>query len=305
MWKLTPVGAMALTVVLSACSSEKNDEANNVSGSSGYLDTPIVSVSSEELPGFTVSEQEMDLMLERMGGSAAMAVGGQEFTDKIQKSLIVSKAMALSASQGMTAEELSLIELRTRQFKEELLVKEWLKSRVVPNPPSVDEVNQFYQNNLAQFGYKKLRSVELLTISPPKGNHAQVKAMQLLSETKELSQLSNTIQMLRDQGIALTVKTFELNVSDSGSSNDALKSLPTQLIAKAEGMDVKDMSSVIVINGQWNVLTVLEEKEIPAKPLVEVSGSIRKQLAPMKFRESVKELTDELYQTLTITPVDL
>lgn len=313
MLKLTTASLLlASLAALSACSSEETSSSSNTHQEISQADTVVASATGEGVPEFNVTQREMDLMVERMGGSAALLTGGQAFLEKIQESIVVSKVMSLKMANELSDDELAELDVKVRQYREELLVKQWVRQNITPEPPTVEEVQNYYDVNPEEFGYQKLKDIEVVTVTPPTDNQSQVRLMKALSNEVSPNSWENVVKSLSDKNIRYSLKKYQLNESQTDLDHlekarlekarpDKMQEIHPKLLPIISKLAPNEVSSLVVIDGQWNLVFVKNIKEVPPKPLHEVSGVIRKKLAPKKFRDAVKSHTQQILKSVRIT----
>jgi hypothetical protein len=83
-----------------------------------------------------------------------------------------------------------------------------------------------------------------------------------------------------------------------GSSNEKL--LHDRLQNLIASLGEKEVSKTLFIEGKPYVVRILEIRQLTARPLHEVSAEIRRELAPVKLKTTIKTLSDELKKTANV-----
>jgi hypothetical protein len=182
----------------------------------------------------------------------------------------------------LSTEDLAEIQRKTNAYKEELFVKEYLMQYAVPEPVTTKMVANYYNNNLQQFGGAIVKVVELLnTVRKP----SEQQRDQFLSSV-------NAIKDSRDWKVYAKKESAQLGLVYSkakvqpGLLDEALESIVQKLA-------VNEMSDVLFVKGVPTIVRVLDQQQLRAKPLAEVSPDIRKKLAPLQLKKAVRKASEE------------
>ena len=108
-------------LLLSSCGNDKNIEAVN-SNQQGEL--------LAEVDGVKVFQTELDNVLVEMFGEYQALSLDQQARKKALKSLVATKSMAKLAIRELSKDELEKIGYKVMQYRENLLVNEYVKSNV-------------------------------------------------------------------------------------------------------------------------------------------------------------------------------
>jgi len=258
------ITGIALAVLLAGCSGEK--EQNTI--------TSRVVAQVGELP---ITEAEVDHQLSKLSGLSSLADQTQ-VREKMLESLVLAKLMAQKQLASMSTDELKTLDLEVSAYREERLAHGFLTQSVNPQPPSVEQVSDFYQGNLHRFGGGEFVTIETWTL----GSNCKVAASD-----------SNDVTALRG---SLTQAGCEKT-----KSRDTLL-----LTALAKKMKIKQQGISIQTplwragNGAQTVTFVEKIAARQAKPLVEVASDIRKMLAPIQLRAAIAESKAQLLKEMDV-----
>ena len=125
----------ALVLALSGCGSKESETRFTQSAPS-----PVVAYVNDE----TITQADVDFMLQRMLKGQAFAQVDDALRKKILDSLISSRAMKIQMELLLTPEEIEEINRSADAYKEELYVKEYLAKNVVPEPVTLEMVQTYY-----------------------------------------------------------------------------------------------------------------------------------------------------------------
>lgn len=268
---------MLITMLTStACSEKDKAEATKA---------PVVGASEvvATVNGESITSAELELAIERTLGSNAGLFMTDELANKLLQSLVASKAIAQKSEALLSADELIMLDLKAKAFKEELLVKAYLEQNVTPQPVSAEMVKKYYLDNPSKFGGGSIKQFEYIQVQIQEKDDAS----HLLKAFNELSAHANWVLAVEDIKAVngewvVRHKTASLNPKDL---REPLKTLVTKTnVGKVAPVDINGLV--------YTLVKVVEEKPLALKPLAEVSGKIRETLAPLQLKQAVKEISD-------------
>lgn len=283
MIKVNPVHTLAplLLLLLVSC-GESSQQGSGASQSSSAQPQALVLVDSSPI---TVDEFESAKSRFDVGGALLDA----NFDDTLLKSLISSRAMSQLAAKEMDAESVRAIELKAAAYREELLVKEYLKRHASPVPVSESMVREYYDKHPEEFsgGMKKefeyfISSVEELK----EGDRKRI--LDFIGAARDSDGWNKLLEGKQDLPVNYRKVKARLSVLE-----EPLKTLVASTSA--------GNTSSVHMGKQIVIVRVLGEEPIPARPLTEVSADIRKRLAPMQLRKAVKEVSELALQQVKVT----
>ena len=273
------LACLVLLALLAACSEPSQEvdgegEANQEPNALAYVN------------GSPITVDEFEASRSRFNAPAFMLDAG--FDDTLLQSLISSRAMALLAQGEMDAGSADALELKVAAYREELLVKEYLKRHATPEPVTQSMVQKYYDENPDKFSGGKKVEFEYFTSSGGDLNETSRKRiLDFIANTKKKDKWEG--QLNAEEGLPLFYRKARARVS---VLNDPLKTL-VKLTPKGEVSSVHIGEEIVVVR-------VLGVEQLQARPLGEVSGEIRKRLAPMQLRKSVKQLSKVALQQVKV-----
>ncbi|GAD03838.1 peptidyl-prolyl cis-trans isomerase [Agarivorans albus] len=248
------------------------------------LTSPIVVTVN----GQSITEETVDFTISQMFGEDGRNHATPELRNSVVNSLIASKAMSMAVTQQLDSETAKQLELKVAAFKEELLVKQFLQQNVTPTPVSSAMVTNYYQQHPEEFGAVEQLNLEL-AIQAANTSEQQRKLLFAKLENLQSQQDWSASSALFTQ-LNLSLKTELVETS----------SLPIELQAITNNLSVGSTSKPTLINGDVYILRLLSKRQLPPKPLSEVSVDIRKRLAPIQLKKAVKEASDIATNAATI-----
>lgn len=286
MIKVDPVLTVApLFLLLLFSCSEQSQQGSAASHGNSVQNETLVFVDSSPI---TVEEFESAKSRFNVGGVMLDA----NFDDTLLQSLISSRAMSQLATKEMNSDSLRTIELKVAAYREELLVKGYLKLHASPVPVSESMVREYYEKHPEAFSGGKKKEFEYFISSAEELNEGDRKSiLSFITAAKDTKGWGKLLDGKQD--LPLTYRKAKARVS---VLEEPLKTLVT---TTAPG----NVSS-IHMGKQIVIVRVLGEESIPARPLTEVSADIRKRLAPMQLRKAVKEVSEQALQQVKVTYPD-
>ncbi|BEU03029.1 hypothetical protein OAG1_18290 [Agarivorans sp. OAG1] len=235
----------------------------------------IVSVN-----GQNITEEMVNFTITQMFGEEERNHANPELRSSIINSLIASKAMSQAIAQQLDSEASKQIELKVAAFKEELLVKQFLQQNVTPTPVSSAMVTNYYQQHPEEFGAVEQLNLEL----------AIQAANTVEQQRKVLFEKIDSLRSQQDWSASSALFT-QLNLNLKTELVET-SSLPIELQAITNNLPIGSTSKPTLVNGDVYILRLLSKRQLPPKPLSEVSVDIRKRLAPIQLKKAVKEASD-------------
>lgn len=242
--------------------------------------------------GAEITQADVDFSLERTFSQLDTMTIDAELKEKLLDSLIASQAMKQLVLQELSAEKLSQIQKLTKAYEEELYVKEYLQLNVSPEPVTTEMVQQYYNQHPEEFGGEVLRDFELLKAPANlKDNQRDLLLTKVSAIRTAKNWAASASQWQRELGLE-----FQQGRSKKGLLNP-------QLLRVLEELGTGTTSDVFFIDGAFHLVRVTNTQQVPAKSLAEVSGDIRKRLAPLMLKDAVKRAADEARSKVSVERV--
>lgn len=271
----TLLAPMLCVGFISACSNEKtpNDSATNAGESNANYQTSLVTVNGE-----SISKNDVDFMIGRTFSGAEQLFFNDEMQSKVLESLVASTAMRQKMLSELSPDQIHDIEQRTKAYREELFVKEYLVQNATPEPVSTQMVKSYYEQYPEEFGGGDSRLFEMLTTPKSASDEVRNSFLQKTgnaADNRDWNALAQPAQVL----------VYTRSEAQAGL-------LDPKLDSALNALKVGDVSNVVMIDGAPHILRLLETKKLPAEPLHTVSASIRKKLAAIQLKKAVKAASE-------------
>lgn len=261
---------LSIGIVLSGCDEKDVSE------------TKQQSVQVATVNGEAITAADVDLSLERTFSEAESFSFDAELRQKVLDSLIASRAMKHVLMGEMSEEEVAKIERTAKAYEEELFVKEYLRKYADPQPVTATMVQEYYENNPDEFGGETLRDFELLKAPANMDDGRRDQLLQAVPNIRSAPNWSEKKDSWSDR--------FGLQFQQGRSKAGLLDKKLTSVLDQLQGGETSD---VFYINDALHLVRVTNVTQTPPKPLAEVSGDIRRKLAPLMLREAVKKASQE------------
>jgi len=267
----------------------------------GFLSGVLVSVLSAcgekstavvlaKVSNETITNQDVDFAIERSFDRSQLTTVDASLQQKILDSLIASRAMKQLVVKDMSQEEITKIKNLAKAYEEELYVKAYLQQHTTPEPVSAEMVQDYYTKHPEEFGAEAVQDFELLKAS----SQTSGKQDKEQAEKQRDALLKNVgdIRAAKNWSAMALAWQKEFGVQYQQGRNKA-GLLHPMLEQKIRSMKQPDTSDVFYIDGEFYLLRVTQITQTAPKSLAEVSGDIRKRLAPLMLREAVKKASEE------------
>ncbi len=228
-----------------------------------------------------ITDVDVNFMIERSFDRAYITGADAGLQQKILDSLIASRAMKQLVLKELSQEEIAKIKNLSKAYEEELYVKEYLQKHVTPEPVTAEMVQEYYTKHPEEFGAEAVRDFELL--KAPENLDEQLRD-QLLKKINTIRNTTNWAGSASAWQQELRLQ-FQQGRSKAGLLN---KSLEQKIAALKKG----ETSDVFYIDGELYLVRVTNIVQAAPKSLPEVSGDIRKRLAPLMLRNAVKKASE-------------
>ncbi len=278
------LSSLLACVLLCSCSAGESQPQSATDSSPAEL-TPVVLV---KVNGEAITAEQLEHSISSTFSAAAVMAAGSELRDKVLESLIASKAMSQAALAELNSDDQQLIALKVAAYREELLVKAYLREHVAPQPVTSQMVEEYYAKHPELFGAEELVNVELLV--QPEGSQPELR-----------SQFLGRIESIRN----------EPNWGESTARWDALDlsyqkqhvsptALSPRLQMTVNSLQEGETSEALMVDGAAYLVRLHQRRQVPPKPLSQVSTDIRKRLAPIQLKKAVKEASALALKSTTV-----
>ncbi|MCJ8272555.1 MAG: peptidyl-prolyl cis-trans isomerase [Psychrosphaera sp.] len=280
---LRVVLSVGLGVALSACSDTNTTEteAESVATSEVLATVQGEPITQDDLSG---------AILRTLGEYAALQLD-QSGRKKVLESLVMAKAMAISQTATLDSEQQLELDRTVKAFREELLVKQYLKTNITPVPVSQAMVKTYYEKYPERFGGKTIRHYEIVKGLVKRQSQVQNALVEQLGQFGASDNWQQKVARLKQSGLQVQ---FAKGAADGSLLNPKFANAVAQL-------GTNNVSPLYFFDGYPTVIKVIKISKVRPKPLNEVSADIRKSLLPVQLKQAVKTAAAELLGTMNIS----
>jgi len=260
---------LVLALLVSSCQKKVETAAD---GGSKKVEPNLLATGN----GKKITESDLALMEEKYFSNIVAGDRIEQVKAKALESMVMMMAIAQEAESKLTAEQRLAVNTKLTRYKEELLVDVYLRNSANVVPPNESEMLDFYNKNKNLYGEKTVKTFEILRVTGVSNNKLPVH-LKALEEYRSKEQWANL------------PSGYERLESSTGTSG--LSSTITNAVASlAKGQ----VSKVVYLNKMPQIVRVMEELELPARPFPEVRERIRKTLAAKKLKLELKRISNDL-----------
>ncbi len=282
-FKYSTIGLCLLTLM--ACNSNTNEQNSSSQIAQTPDDPALVTVN-----GQVITQKDLDIATLRLVGAARMAQLDAAASKKILESLVMSRVISSAAEAELSDNQKDRIARQVRDYREEILVKQYLRDHVEAAPITQAMVTAHYEKFPERYGAEIIHEFQLISASSKPEGTARQNMLKALTQVKDSKNWAAFVTKIKAQGVVVFLK--------QGRSNEKL--LHKQLQLTLASLKVNETSRPFLIDGVPHVVRITKEITEQPRPLNEVSAQIRKALLPGQLKIAVKQVADKLQKTATI-----
>ena len=209
---------------------------------------------------------------------------------KVLDSLVASRTIAQAQAQALSREEHAALDKKVEAYREQLLVKQYLGRHATLQPVTRDMVREYYESNPERFGGKTIRTYEMIVGKRTLKARERDALIQLLKNPSGKKDWKEWVATLQARGYPVAYCQGQVDE----------KILHPQLRRLTEGLKKGEASQLSFIKGISYIVRIVDEKQIPPRPLGEVSAEIRKSLAPVQVKKAVRQASEQVLETARV-----
>ena len=240
--------------------------------------------------GTAISEYDVKLFINSTFSEDSSKKIDSIAKDKILKSMVQSRSIAISQEKAMAEHELAELNKKINAYKEQLLVKQYLAANVVPEPVTSTMIKQYYALHPEKFGAKSIKTFELIKSKSSISATERDLLLTALKDNEVQSNWKELTQKLQQSGYPVTYS--------QGESSGAL--LLDKLKVLIKSLKKGQVSQPTIIEGSVYIVKVTGERITNPRPLNDVSAEIRKMLLPIQLKKAVKKVAENVMGKIDI-----
>lgn len=226
----------------------------------------------------TLSEYDLEYFLNSVLGYEQTALLGDQGYQQALESLVATRAISLKAIDEMSAQDKLRLDKKTEAYREQLLVKAYLRQHAEPLPVTQEMIENYYNKYPEQFGGGLIREYELISVE---GNVVGHIRSQVIEELTNLMIADDWPQAVASKGQA----EYSLYYRSSKVDNEILE---PQLLNLIDSLELDEVSKPTFIKGRPYIVRVNNEYRNTPRALNLVSAQIRKSLAPVQLKKAIQ-----------------
>jgi len=282
--------AISLFLALAACEGEQQVNTQpSAPPAQPAAETVAVDVAAE-VNGETITRAELEQQAIDMFGEYQASAMDDAARQKLLESMVATLALAQKSAAELSADELARIDNKTRRYRENLLVSEYVRRNIDAQPVTESMIRAYYDKNRAQFGASRLPRYQLLTTRQPLSVDQRNAFFRTYGELKSAASLEAMDRRFRQSGFDTVYQT---GVAEPGLLSSRLR----QLI---DSQPPGRISELHYIEDKPYLVLVEDVIETGPQPLSEVRGQIRRTLAMARLKQAVQQLSQQVKQEASI-----
>lgn len=233
--------------------------------------------------GSAISRSDLDLAIRKLAGQEAAEGLDETAAKKVLESMVISRAVSQLRQKEMSERDRAEIAREVAVFQEQLLVRQYLAEHGKPQPVTMESIQQYYDAHPELFGAGKIRQYEMITTGRP---------LQATERDELLGKLKDPEAHDKWQGwVDELVRTGYPVVYRQGRDGDEV--LRPALAREITALSVGQVSPLIYVKEIPYLIRITAERNSPARPLSEVTGTIRKALAAQQMKQAIEQAGKE------------
>jgi hypothetical protein len=279
---------IAFFILLSACDQQKQQAVESTPAETpAAVTAPIAAVVNGEV----IMESELEQLALDMFGEYQASFMDEVARQRLLDSMVSTVALAQKSFTELSAEERAKIENKTKRYRENLLVSQYVRSNVTPSPVTEAMIQEHYNKNLPLYGASSIRKYQLVTTRQALAVDQRTAFLRQLAEMKSETSLQRIHEKFKSSGFQTS---YQSGVAEPGLLSKKLQQIiDSQTAGKLSDVHFIDDIPYLVL-----VDEVLQKK---AKPLSQVRNDIRKTLAMAQLKEAVKSLSESVRKQAAVT----
>lgn len=278
---------MLVTVVLLVGCDQQGDVE------SGGQDTSTTATSSSPslawVDGKPITEADVVRSVVTTVGPRAMENLKRSERRVVLESLVKRRAIAEVAFAELSDAEQSALDAEIRDFREQLLVKRYLRETADVPPITETMLREYYDSHPEEFGGGVRRDVEIIE-GQASTSDGRADLISALAEFERQPDWRAYAQAIRDRGLQVTYTRREFKPD----------LLHERLASLIETMKSGEVSPALMINGTPYIVRVASMETRVPRPLSEVRGQIRRALLPEQVKKAVALVSEDVLDRVDI-----
>ncbi len=266
------------SVVLAAgCSRE--------SAAPSAVDEATVSDALAWVNDTPVTDADIDRALRKTLGRDVLSGDALPDRKMALESLIISRAIAQRSAQDLSGEEQRDLQGELQDFKEQWLVKRYLKHHARPPALTEAQIETYYNEHPEQFGGGEVTTYELLSPGAKVAEPSRSRVLGLLDAARQQADWAQYAQQIRGTGQAMR---YSREVHRAGGTLDA------RLVQVLAQLQPGQVSATTYIDGLPYKIRAVSREQMTPQPLQKVRAQVRRALLPGQIKQAIDAASQQV-----------
>ena len=280
-WKL-PLVVSALLLLASCQRTDNVSDTKSTDREMGGDNPVLVKINNEN-----VTQKDIDFTLLKLLGPSGATKADENARKKVLESLVISRVISQEAQKTMSAESRQNIDQQVAAFREELLVKHYLKEHVEPQPITQEMIRRYYEKHPEKYGANMVREYILLTTKGNPDASMREKLFPLFTSARKEKDWKKLASKWDENGFPVILR--------SGRQDEEL--LHKKLNEVIAGLNLSETSKPFIIKGRLYVVRYTKDIEGKEKPFGALGVEIRKELLAEQLNASITKIKESLVKS--------
>jgi len=237
-----------------------------------------------------ITQYDVDLTIQTTLGKTVSSKLDAEGQKKVLESLVQSRAISQVQEKELTPKEKFALEKKVDAYREQLLVKQYLAKHTDIEPVTHEMVKEYYDKHPERFGAKNIRTYEMITSKQSVNSSERDNLITALKSPDKKTEWKTWVKELQGRGYPLQYK--------QGQTTNKL--LHPKLQTLMQGLKKEESSALSFVQERAYIVRILDEKQVPPRPLNDVSAQIRKTLTPVQLKKAVKQASEQVLKDVNV-----
>lgn len=228
--------------------------------------------------------------MSRMLGEYQTSLLDENGRQQALESMVISRVMAQQARKELSKDQLVDIERRAADYKEKLLVNQYLKAHAKVEPVTTKMVEEYYAQHPEKYGARTIKRYEMVYTTKKIASNQRDSLFGMLDGAEKQTNWKVLTSKIQKKGMKVYYR--------EGNTDDSVLDKNVKDLMKA--LKLKEASKATIIDGRLYLVRITKETQQTVRPLSEVSADIRKSLVPVKLKAAIKEVSEELMKSAEV-----
>lgn len=237
-----------------------------------------------------ITQYDVDRTVVRLLGPQHLMGLDAAARHKVVESLVLSRAISQLEDSQLDPADRYAIDLQVQDYREQLLVKRYLKDHANPKPVTEEMVVDYYNKHPEQFGGGIHKRYQMLMVTRGLSDSERQAVMKAYAAAAKQKDWQRYASALARQKLPVTEQQ---GVTPAPLPNKILDDVLSKL-------DKGKVSSVTYVDGRPYLLRITDTFTTKPRPLNDVRGQIRRELLPVRIKQALDEISKQVLGKATV-----